>query len=179
MAAVANRYARALVDVVMDRKLDAAAVLRQMHDMVATIDGSSDLRMVWESPSVASERKRAVLDAIAGQAGLFPPVRNFFAVLIDHGRIPMLGHIARQFESELNAELGFVEADIASSRALSADEKRALESQVANMTGKMVRAKYETNPELLGGAIVRVGSTIYDGSIRGQLQKLKEQLANS
>jgi F-type H+-transporting ATPase subunit delta len=179
MAAVASRYARALVDVVMDRKLDAAAALQQMHDMVATIDGSSVLRMVWDTPGVPAERKRAVLDAIAAQAGLFPPIRNFFAVLIDHGRIPMVEHIVRQFESELNAELGFVEADIASSRALSSDEKQTLESQVASMTGKKVRAKYETNPELLGGAIVRVGSTIYDGSVRGQLQKLKEQLANS
>ena len=179
MAAVASRYARALVDVVMDRKLDSAAVLQQMRDMVATIEGSSELRMVWESPGVTSERKRAVLDAIAAQAGLFPPIRNFFAVLVDHGRIPMVEHIARQFESELNTVLGFVEADITSARALSADEKQSLETQVERMTGKKVRAKYETNSELLGGAVVRVGSTIYDGSVRGQLQKLKEQLASS
>ena len=91
----------------------------------------------------------------------------------------MMAQIARQFETELNTQLGFVEAGITSSRELSTDEKRGLESQVERMTGKKVRAKYDTNPALLGGAMVRVGSTIYDGSVRGQLQKLKEQLASS
>lgn len=179
MAAIASRYARALVDVVMERKIDAATALQQMHDMVATVEGSSDLRMVWESPGVASDNKRAVLDAIAEKAGLLRPIRNFFAVLIDHGRIPMLQQIARQFESEMNTQLGFVEAAISSSRQLSAEEQHSLESQVESITGKKVRAKYATNPELLGGAVVRVGSTIYDGSVRGQLQKLREQLASS
>lgn len=179
MAAVASRYARALVDVVMERKIDGAIALRQVHDMVATVEGSDDLRMVWESPAVAADRKRAVLDAVAEKSNLLRPIRNFFAVLIDHGRIPMLEQIARQFETELNTELGFVEADITSSRSLSADEKLLLEAQVAHVTGKKVRAKYAINAELLGGAVVRVGSTIYDGSVRGQLQKLREQLASS
>jgi F-type H+-transporting ATPase subunit delta len=116
---------------------------------------------------------------VAAQSGLLRPIRNFFAILIDHGRIPMAGQIARQFETELNHQLGFVEAGITSSRQLSAAEKQGLESQVGSMTGKNVRASYDTNPDLLGGVIVRVGSTIYDGSVRGQLQKLKEQLSNS
>ena len=120
-----------------------------------------------------------VLDAIAGQSGTLRPIRNFFAVLIDHGRIFMLAQIARQFETELNSQLGFVEADITSSRQLSSDEKQGLESQVGLMTGKKVRARYGEDAGLLGGVIVRVGSTIYDGSVRGQLQKLKEQLSNS
>jgi F-type H+-transporting ATPase subunit delta len=106
-------------------------------------------------------------------------MRNFFAVLIDHGRIPMVAQIARQFEAELNRQLGFAEADITSSRPLSAEEQQGLQSQVERITGKKVRARYATDPQLLGGAVVRVGSTIYDGSVRGQLQKLREQLANS
>lgn len=91
----------------------------------------------------------------------------------------MAAQIARQFETELNNVLGFVEADITSSRELSASERSGLESQVTNVTGKKVRARYATDKALLGGAVVRVGSTIYDGSVRGQLQKLKEQIANS
>lgn len=179
MAAIASRYARALVEVVMQQKIDPAVALQQVQDMVATVQGSEQLRMVWESPAIPAEQKRAVLDAVAGASGLLKPIRNFFAVLIDHGRIPMAAQIARQFEKELNGELGFIEADITSSRQLSPDEKSGLESQVGNLTGKKVRARYATNPELLGGAVVRVGSTIYDGSVRGQLQKMKEQLANS
>jgi len=179
MAAVASRYAKALMDVVMEQNIEPAMALQQLHDMVATIEQSADLLRVWETPGISSERKRALLDAIAQQARLIKPIRNFFAVLIDHGRIPMVAQIARQFETELNNELGFVEADITSSRPLSQDEKHGLESQVAQLTGKTVRAKYDTNPELLGGAVVRVSSTIFDGSVRGQLQKLREQLASS
>jgi len=179
MAAISSRYARALVDVVIEQKIDPAVALRQIHDMVSTVQGSEQLRMVWESPAIPAEQKRSVLDAVAGRSALLKPIRNFFAILIDHGRIPMAAQIARQFETELNNVLGFVEADITSSRQLSSGEKSDLESQVANVTGKKVRARYATNPDLLGGAVVRVGSTIYDGSVRGQLQKLKEQLANS
>ena len=179
MAAIASRYARALVEVVLEKKIDPATAVQQVRDMVATVEGSNELRMVWESPAIPAESKRAVLDSVSGQSALLKSIRNFFAVLIDHGRIPMMAQIARQFETELNTQLGFVEAGITSSRELSTDEKRGLESQVERMTGKKVRAKYDTNPELLGGAVVRVGSTIYDGSVRGQLQKLKEQLASS
>jgi len=179
MAAIASRYARALVDVVLEKRIDATVAVQQVRDMVATVEGSHELRMVWESPAVLAERKRAVLDSVAAQSGLLRPIRNFFAILIDHGRIPMAGQIARQFETELNQQLGFVEAGITSSRQLSAAEKQGLESQLGTMTGKSVRASYETNLDLLGGVIVRVGSTIYDGSVRGQLQNLKEQLTNS
>jgi F-type H+-transporting ATPase subunit delta len=179
MAAIASRYARALVEVVLEEKIDPATAVQQVRDMVAAVGESARLRMVWESPAVPAEQKRALLDAIVSHCGTIRPIRNFFAILIDHGRIPMLAQIVRQFETELNSQLGFVEADITSSRQLSEEEKQGLESQVERMTGKKVRARYGTNPELLGGAVVRLGSTIYDGSIRGQLQKLKEQLSHS
>ena len=179
MAAVASRYARAMVDVVIQQKLDAAVVVQQMQDLVAAVDGSDELRMVWETPGIPAEQKRSLLDAIVSRTGTLRPLRNFFAVLIDHGRIPMLKQIVRQFESELNRQLGFVEAEVTSSRPLSVEEQRALEAKVEGMTGRKVRAHYHTNPQLLGGAIVRIGSTIYDGSVRGQLQKLKEQLTSS
>jgi F-type H+-transporting ATPase subunit delta len=179
MAAIASRYARALVDVVLEQRIDPTTAIQQVHDVVAAVAGSKDLRLVWESPAIAADQKRAVLDAIAAQSGTLRPIRNFFAVLIDHGRIFMVAQIARQFETELNSRLGFIEATITSSRPLSSDEKQGLESQVGLTTGKKVRARYGEDAGLLGGVIVRVGSTIYDGSVRGQLQKLKEQLSNS
>jgi len=179
MAAVARRYARAMVDVVIDDKIDPTTAIQQVSDMATALAESNQLRMIWASPAVPSEQKRALLDAIVRRTGTIRPIRNFFAILIDQGRIPMVAQIARQFETELNTQLGFVEADVTSSRELSEDDKRDLEAQVASITGKKVRAKYDTNPELLGGALVRVGSTIYDGSVRGQLQRLKERLVSS
>ena len=89
----------------------------------------------------------------------------------------MLADIARQFEAELDVQLGFVEVQISSARTLTPGEKRDLENRVERMTGKRVRARYSLNPELLGGVSVRVGSTIYDGSVRGQLEKMRQQLS--
>ena len=134
---------------------------------------------MWESPAIPAEQKRAVLDGIVAQMGAFKAVRNFIAVIIDHRRIPMLDDIARQFEVELDAQLGFVEAEISSARPLSAEEKRELESRVERLTGKKVRAHYAADPGLLGGVMVRVGSTIYDGSVRGQLEKMKQELSTA
>ncbi len=179
MAAVASRYARALVDVVMEQKMDPAASMQQVNSIVAAIKESDELRKVWEAPDIPADQKRKLLDAIGTQVGLSRMIRNFFAVLIDHQRIAMVEQIARQFEIELDAQMGLAEAQVTSARPLTDDEKRTLESQVARMIGKKIRARYAANSELLGGVMVQVGSTIYDGTIRGQLQKLREQLVNS
>ncbi len=176
MAAIASRYARALVEVVLADKLDAAAITAQLQAFVAAVADSDDLRRVWDSPAISQEQKRSVLDALNKAISAAKPVRNFMAVLIDHRRMPMLKQIVRQFQVELDKQLGFAEAEISSAHAISEDEKRAVELQIAELTNKRVRARYEENPSLLGGIVVRVGSTIYDGSVRGQLAKLKEQL---
>jgi F-type H+-transporting ATPase subunit delta len=177
MAAIASRYARALVEVILEQKLDAEVARQQMRSIVQAVHESVELRKVWESPAISAEQKRAVLDAIAKQLGLAKPIRNFFAVLIDHRRIAMLDDMARQFETELDAQLGFAEVEISSARVLLPEEKRELESRVARMSGKKVRARYVSKPELLGGVMVRVGSTIYDGSVRGQLEKMRQELS--
>jgi F-type H+-transporting ATPase subunit delta len=177
MAAVASRYARALVDVVLEQKIEGA--VEQVNGIVDAIKENDELRKVWEAPDIPADQKRRLLDAIGARVGLSRTVRNFFAVLIDHQRIPMVEQIARQFEAELDAALGFAEAQVTSARPLSDEEKRQLESRVAAVTGKKVRARYGADPELLGGVMVQVGSTIYDGTVRGQLQKLREQLVNS
>jgi F-type H+-transporting ATPase subunit delta len=168
-----------MVDVVLADKMDAAAARAQLVAFATAVKESIDLRRVWESPAILPDQKRAVLDAIARQIDASKPVRNFMAVVIDHGRIPMLDQIVRQFELELDAQLGFTEAEITSARTLSEDERREVESQVEQLTSKKVRARYAANPELLGGIVVRVGSTIYDGSVRGQLQRLKEQISTA
>jgi F-type H+-transporting ATPase subunit delta len=176
MASVSSRYARAFADVVIDLKLDPNQVREELRAMVETVEGSPELRRVWESPAIPHEQKNALLDAIARRAGLVTPVRNFLAVLIEHGRMPMLAQIARQFELELNQRLGFTEAEITSARELTPQERAAMEAQIAKLTGRKVRAKYGTDRQILGGAVVRVGSTIYDGSLRGQLRRIKEEL---
>jgi F-type H+-transporting ATPase subunit delta len=179
MSAVTSRYARAFVDVVVGDKLDAARTLKELQTMVATYQSSSELRKVWESPAIPAEQKRQLLDAIVQREGLSRPLRNFVAVLMDHRRIALIAEMAKDFEKELNSRLGFAEAQITSARELSPAEGRALESQVEKLIGKKVRARYDRDESILGGAIVQVGSTIYDGSVKGQLERIREQLSSN
>ena len=177
MSAIASRYARALVEVILEQKIDADTARQQLSTIVQAVHESDDLRRVWDSPAVTPEQKRAVLDGIAKQIKAVKPVRNFMAVLIDHRRIGMLDDIVRQFEVELDKELGFTEVEVTSARVLSPGEKRAVENRVESITGKKVRARYVTDAQLLGGVVVRAGSTIYDGSVRGQLEKMRQELS--
>jgi F-type H+-transporting ATPase subunit delta len=117
-----------------------------------------------------------VLDAVTARLGATRQVRNLIAVLIDHRRLPLFSEILKQLEEELNDRQGFAEAQVSTARQLSDPEKQMLEAEITKMTGKKVRAKYEQDASLLGGAVVQVGSTIYDGSVKGQIEKIREQL---
>ena len=178
MASVASTYARAFADVVLDTRLDAARAVGGLRQISALVAESIELRRVWENPAVPAEQKRRLLDAIVQREEIDKPVRNLVAVLVDHHRIPFLSRIVEQLEKELDARLGFAEAQISSARELSAAEKRVLEAQVEKTTGKKVRAQYGLDASLLGGAVVRVGSTIYDGSVKGQLERIKEAISS-
>lgn len=179
MASVTNIYARAIADVIFDQKLDPAKTLQEAQSLVQLVASSKELREVWEAPSIPAVQKRGLLDAIAAREQFSRPVRNFMAVLIDHGRGGFLGPIVNQLECELDRRLGFAEAEIVSARELNGSERSALEAQVAKTTGKKVRARYAQDQSLLGGAIVKIGSTIYDGSVKGQLERIREQLVGS
>ena len=179
MAAIASRYARALVDVILEQHVDGEAARQQLRAMAEAVHESLELRRVWESPTVLPQQKRAVLDAIAAKIGAAKPIRNFMAVIIDHRRIGMLHDIVRVFETQLDAELGFEEMQVSSARPLSEQEQRDVEARVERITGKKVRASYASNPALLGGVVVRVGDTIYDGSVRGRLEKMRQDLSTA
>src|SRR5271170_1927088 len=178
MASVASTYARAFADVVLGSHLNSDRSIAELRAVASLLAESSELRRVWENPAIPPEQKRRVLDVIAERDGISKQVRNLIAVLIDHRRIHFLEPIIRQLEKELDARMGFAEAQITSARALGDAEKREFESQVAKLTGKKVRAHYGQDASLLGGAMVRVGSTIYDGSVKGQLERIKEAISS-
>jgi F-type H+-transporting ATPase subunit delta len=173
MATVINTYARAFADVVFDSHLDVAKTLKEAQALAELVAASKQLRDVWATPSIPAEQKRAVLDAIVQREGISRPVRNFVAVLMDHGRTSFLSAIVKQFELELDRRMGFAEAQITSARELGEGERTALENQIQALVGEKVRARYSRDASLLGGAVVRVGSTIYDGSVEGQLERIR------
>jgi F-type H+-transporting ATPase subunit delta len=178
MASVTNTYARALADVVFDQHLDPGKTLQEVQALSQLVASSRQLREVWEAPSIPAEQKRALLDAIVAREGFSRPVRNFMAVLMDHRRIKFLEPIVKEFGHELNRRLGFTEAEIISARELGQTEQNTLEAQVEKLTGYKVRARYARDSSILGGAIVKVGSTIYDGSVRGQLERVREAISS-
>ena len=177
MAAVNSRYARALADVAVEKKLDADKLAGELHSLSQALALSAELRAVLETPAVPAAQKLKVVDAVVAGTGASPVTRNFLAVLVQNRRVAALGEIARLFEVEMNERRGFSEAEVTSWRELGEDEKRSLAARLEAVLGKKVRARYQKDESLLGGARIRVGSTIYDGSVRGQLRKLKEQLS--
>jgi F-type H+-transporting ATPase subunit delta len=178
MATVTNTYARAFVDVVIDRKLGAAKILAEVQSVADLVASSRDLKEVWETPSIPPDQKRRLLDAITAKAKISREVRNFIALLIDKRRINFLAAIVKQLEQDLNQRLGFAVAEVTSSRDLSDQERQTLEFEVEKLTGKKVRANYTRDAAILGGAVVRIGSTIYDGSVKAQLERLREALSS-
>jgi F-type H+-transporting ATPase subunit delta len=179
MASVASTYARAFADVVLGAHLDVNRAIAELRTIAGLLHESSELRRVWENPAVPADQKRRVLDAIVQRDGISRQVQNLVAVLIDHRRVHFLEPVIRQLEKELDARLGFAEADITSARELGETEKREFESQVEKLTGKKVRAHYGQDASLLGGAVLRVGSTIYDGSVKGQLERIRAEISGN
>lgn len=176
MAALTSRYARAFAEVVLEQRMDPAQALQELRAMAGLIESNPELRNVFENPSVEHKQKLGLLDAIIARMGASRALRNFTAVLIDHHRIGRIEEIAQDFQHELNQRLGIAEAQVSSARELSQEEKRLLEKQMATITGKVIQATYSRDAGLIGGAVVRIGSTIYDGSVRGRLMKIKEEL---
>jgi F-type H+-transporting ATPase subunit delta len=179
MSVLSLRYAHAFASVAASSHLDVAAAQRQLNDFSGTLAGSHELREVLMNPSIAKEQKLKVLDAISGRIGMFPQVRNFLAVIIDHQRLAELNEILAEYHAVADENSGFAEAEITSAHPLNAEDRAELEARVAKLAGGRVRATYHQDAALLGGAVVRIGSTVYDGSIRAQLQQLKQRLINA
>ena len=179
MAAYASRYARALVDIVTANHLDGAAIESELEDFRAAWAGSAELRGIFTDPSFSAEKKVAVLDRLNTRLGMSPTVRNFLAVLANHNRMEGFEAVLAEVRREMNARLGVEEVEVTTARPLGAPARRALEARLAELSGARIRATFHEDRELVGGARLRVGSMVYDGSVRGRLDQLREKLAAS
>ncbi len=177
-SASATRYASALADIIFSpgAKLAPEDAYQQLSTVESLLNEHADLRHVMISPAVQLSRKRAVIADLAKPLGLAPLIRNFVFVLIDHGRIGQTAEIREALGQVLDERLGFVRADVASPQPLSKAQTAEVEKQLAELTGKHVRASFRVDPTLIGGVTARVGSRRYDGSVRGQLEALRQKL---
>jgi len=173
--AVASRYAAALADAAMDEG-NADRVRRDLNAFVGAFEESADLRNALETPAIPPELKRRIVEELAKRMDLATAVRNFLFLLIDHRRTEMLREIQHAFHQALNARLGIADAEVTSARQLSTEERHELTTALERRTGKKIEARFHEDASLLGGAVVRVGSVVYDGSVREQLTRLRQQL---
>jgi F-type H+-transporting ATPase subunit delta len=163
------------VDVALEQK-NADSIRSGLAAFIDVFSSSGDLRIFLESPAVNRELKQKVLATLASRMGLDAAVRNFTYLIVDHRRTHMLREVQRAFEEELNGRLGIAEVDVTSARELTSVEKQELIVVLERRTGKRIQARFDHDTALLGGAVVRIGSTIYDGSVREQLLRLRERL---
>jgi F-type H+-transporting ATPase subunit delta len=175
---VVNRYANALADVVVgpNAGLEPAVAISQLRSFGAMVDGSSELRTVLASPAVSSARKRSVIRRLADSLELHRVIRNFLLVLTDHRRAGALKDVIDAFDVVLDERLGFQQAQVTSAAELGGPEKERLAAQLERLASGKVRMKFAVDPSLIGGVTARVGSKVYDGSVRGQLAVLRQRL---
>lgn len=176
MASFASRYARALADVLLEAHQNPKEAQQQLADFAAAWHESRELREFFLDPSFPAEQKVELLDKLNGRLRMSQPVRNFVAILIRNGRVGGFDDVAAEFRREVNRRLGISEAKVTSARALDDQERRELEAGIAKLTGGQVEAQYAVDSSLIGGVIVQAGSTVYDGSVRGRLDQLRQEL---
>jgi F-type H+-transporting ATPase subunit delta len=170
------QYANALADVALAQGA-ADAAQKQLGDFAAAFGVSAELRNFLTSPGVPRETKHDVIKKIAGRIGAGKIIRNFLFVIADHQRTHILPEIVASFEDVIRQRQGIAEAEISSAVELSAAQKKRFAQTLERLTGKKIDAKYSLDPALLGGAVVRVGDTVYDGSVRSSLNEMRARLA--
>lgn len=173
---VAEHYAQALLGVVADGKADATALNRELGELAGLIAGSRELRLTMASPAVSLPQKQAVLEALAYRLGLSRIMRNFLAVATSRGRATDIPDIAAAFEHLWRRRQGVQRAEIFTVRPLPPAERAAIERDLAAATGGRIEAEYRQDDSLIGGFLARVGDTVYDGSLRGRLERLRRGL---
>lgn len=178
MSALAARYATAFVDAVLART-DAVpeSALEQLRAVQAAYQESRDLRILLGSPALPATRKRSIVARLGQVLHLSPLVQNLILVLINNRRTTLLGGaLAEAVEAAFDDRMGRVRAEISSALELLPEQRRRLEDELSRLVGKRVRCEYSVDPALLGGVLARIGSRVYDGSIRGRLEQLREKL---
>jgi F-type H+-transporting ATPase subunit delta len=170
------QYATALADIVLEQGA-AEPARKQLEDFRAAYAESAELRNFLGSPAISRDAKHGVIEKLVARLGASKIIRNFLFVMADNQRIHLLPGITDTFELVLRQRQGVAEADVTSAVDLNEGQKAALVKTLERLSGKKIQAKYSLEPELLGGAVVRIGDTIYDGSVRKRLNQLRAQLA--
>ena len=174
MSVAANRYARALMDVLYPDKAEAG--IQQLQDFLSLLNDQPAARRFLENPTMSGDRRKSMLKEIFDALSLDRRVANFIGILADRDRLPILEEIIQAYQKLLDERLGILRARVTSAHSLDPSEQRELAARLEQATGKQIRMEVTVDPSLIGGMVAQVGTTIYDGSVRQQLQAFKSRL---
>src|SRR5260370_36308802 len=152
-------------------------LFRSLQDFGAAYTQSAELRTFLASPAVSVEAKHAVIEKIVARLGASKIIGNFLFVIADHRRTHLIPEVIAAFHQVIRQRQGVAEAEVSSAVELSAGQKKEMAATLARLTGKKIETRYALDPALLGGAVVRIGDTIYDGSLRNRLNEMRARLA--
>ena len=176
MKSASLQYANAMADIALAQGA-AEPAAKQLQEFGAAYAQSAELRVFLASPAVSLEAKHAVIEKIVARLGASKIIRNFLFVLADHRRTQLIPEAIAAFHEVIRQRQGVAEAVVSSAVEMSAAQKKEMAATLAKLTGKKIETKYTLDPALLGGAVVRIGDTIYDGSLRSRLNEMRASLA--
>lgn len=173
--AIARRYAEALADVAIEHD-QVEQIDREVRAFVQLMEASRELHDVFASPILPMTDKRKVLDAILDRTRPSQITANLLRTMLSHYRLHHLAEMYKQFRREINERKGLIVAEVTVAAEVGQSEQERLGRTLKRLTGKQVEFKLRTDPSLIGGVVTRIESTVYDGSVRTQLQEIKERL---
>ena len=177
--AAATRYARALFDVALAERQDLVQTDGELTGTSTLVQGNEQLQRALFNPAIPASRKRAVVEQLLSLSPLNPILSRVLLLLADRDRLVLLPDLAEAYRARLIDHQQIVRARVTTAAALPADRVSALQQGLAEATGRRVDLRVDVDPSILGGAVARIGSTVYDGSITTQLEKLKQRLVES
>jgi F-type H+-transporting ATPase subunit delta len=175
LKALAERYAGALVDVALERK-QAEQVKQELASFAGLLRQSPELNTFLSNPAIPRAGKHAVIEQLVARMGASRTLRNYLFVIVDQRRAALLPEIEQAFSTLLDARMGVTQATVISAAELTGPERAELDRALSRLTGRKVQSQWKLDPDLIGGVVVRIGSTIYDGSVREQLERLRSRL---
>lgn len=173
--AIARRYAAALADVVTKRG-EAVEVRDELTAWEEMMRVNAQLLEVFRHPTIPYEQKGSLLRTLIERARPRPTTANFLQTLLQNHRLTDLSEINKQFAQELERRSGVVTAQVTTARPVPESEREALRAKLGELTRKRVNLQFAVDEDLIGGVVTRIGSTVYDGSVRNQLEQVKQRM---
>jgi len=173
---VARRYATALADVAIERR-EEREVQNELDQWAEMIEGHPQLKEVFANPTIVYDHKRKVLEDLISRTRVRETTASFLRVLLKNQRLSQLRAIAERFGQVLDERGGLVAAHVTTARPLPEDLKNSLHETLVTATGRKVRLSFTTDETIIGGLVARIGSTIFDGSVQSQLDRLANEMA--